>query len=47
MMGMVVHRGRDGDKLKMLLPKYFKPQGSLCLGQKKKYIKESSTHTSL
>lgn len=44
-MGMVVHRGRDRDKLKMLLPKYFKTPGSFCLGQKKKYMKESCTPT--
>ena len=46
-MGRVVHRGRERDKLRMLLPKYFKPQGSLSLGQKKEYMKESGRHTTL
>lgn len=40
-MGMVAHRGRVRDKLKMWLPKYFKPRGSLGIGQREEYTKES------
>lgn len=37
---MVAHRGMVRDKLKMLLQKYFKPQGSVCLRQNEIYTKE-------
>lgn len=46
-MGMAAHRGRVRDKLKMWLPKYFKPRGSLGIGQREEYTKESCAHATL
>lgn len=40
-MGMAARRGRVRDKLEMWLPKYFKPRGSLGIGQREKCTKES------
>lgn len=47
MMGMVARRGRERDKLQTLPPKYFKPQGSLSLGQKEEYMREVRAHAQL
>lgn len=40
-MGMAAHRRRVRDKLQLWLPKYFKPRGSLGIGQREKCTKAS------
>lgn len=46
-MGMVARRGRVRDKLKMWLPKYFKPRGSRGIGQREEHTKESCARATL
>lgn len=47
-MGMVAHRGRVRDKLKMWLPKYFKPRGGGGLASDKgRNTRRNRVHTLL